>query len=64
MRVSSRTFSTVGDGVLAMISQRVLTVGGKFGTSRCEAKVDRFRFFCRSGEGASCWRRLSFRAIV
>lgn len=64
MRVLSRTSSTVGDGVLAMISQRVLIVGGKFGTSRCEAKVDRFRLLCGSGEGSSWWRRLSFRAIV
>lgn len=40
MPVSSRTFSTEREGVLAMISQRSFNLGFKLGISRYETKAE------------------------
>lgn len=42
MEESSRTFSTDEEEVVETISQSNLSLGGKFGVSRCEMKVGRF----------------------
>ena len=39
MAVSSKTLSTVEEEVLAIISQRSRTLGGKLGVSRYEGKL-------------------------